>query len=242
MPIDRQMKTGRNVPPVVENDKLPRMAEGPSTPRKIGGAVLLMPAEPKPDKGKQKRMPAIRGRIAQPPPPQGELPDQEERKPVANAEGYVRLRLRVEDGELAVVGATAVEGPYIERTKLFGDMAYEVTLGGRRLAAGAVPDVGVMRSFPDPEGTPEQQGHFITEATSYEINVRVPKDEISLAALPAVEIALYRVKEDVPADRVGPAVLSEQFDRELREVARIKGIEPERLAEPVQAELREALG
>jgi hypothetical protein len=237
------MKTTRDAPPVVDNPRLPRMTERPPRPRKIEGAVRLMPDEPKPDRGTQKRMSPFDARRSRPPAARRIVPDQEERRPVAEQpEGYVRLRLRVEDGELTVVGAKAVEGPFVERNKLFGDLAYEVTLAGKRVSAEAVPDVGVMRSFPHPEGTPEQQGHFIAPATSYEINVRVPKAQVSMAALPRLEIALYRIKEEVPSDRVGAAPLGEQLGRELREVARVKGIRPERLAEPVQAELRAALG
>jgi hypothetical protein len=151
--MDR-MKTGRGVPPVVSNPKLPLMSDTPLRPRTIKGKILRMPEEPKSDTGKQRRMSAYRKAavVRQP----KVRPDQKEAN-VTRAEaaqqpaGYVRLRLRVTDGEMAVVGAKAVEGPLVE-PKLQGALAYEVTVGRKRVTAGGIADVGERRSFPDPEG------------------------------------------------------------------------------------------
>ena len=98
-------------------------------------------------------------------------------------EGYVRLRLRVTDGEISVVGAKAVEGPLVE-PKLQGALAYEATVGEKRVAAGGIPDVGERRSFPDPEGKGVMRGHHVEELKTYEVNVRIPKVQVSAAALP----------------------------------------------------------
>ena len=89
-------------------------------------------------------------------------------------EGYVRLRLRVSDGEMSVVGAKAVEGPLVE-PRLQGALAYEATVGEKRVAAGGIPDVGQRRSFPDPEGKGVSAGHHVERAQTYEVNVRIPK-------------------------------------------------------------------
>jgi hypothetical protein len=156
-------------------------------------------------------------------------------------EGYVRLRLRVAGDDVQVVGAKAVEGPLVERPQLEGQVAYEATLGTKRVAAGAVPDVGERRSFPNPKGGPEQQGHYISQVPSYEVTVRVPASEVPLKSLPRLEIKLYRIKETVTADRVKPGPLGPQFSRELREIGRVKGITPAKLAAPIGAELRKAL-
>jgi hypothetical protein len=239
------MKTGRGAVPVVENAKLPLMTERAPRPRAIEGKTLLMAAEPKPDTGKTGRMAAFaavrptRATVAKRPEMQG-------RKPVAEdtpkPDGYVRLRLRVEGEKVSVVGAKAVEGPLVERPQLEGQVAYEATLGTKRVAAGAVPDVGERRSFANPKGPKEQQGHYVSRVPTYEVMVRVPAAEVSLAALPRLEIKLYRIKETVTADRIQPGPLGPQFERELREIGRVKGITPEKLETPIGNELRKALG
>ena len=238
------MKTDRGVEPVVSNPKLPRMSDRPPRPRSIGGKVLLMAETPKADTGKQKRMPPFT-RTAAPRAPRVR-PAQEEpngrRDTAEQPAGYVRLRLRVRDGEMDVVGAKAVEGPLVE-SKLQGALAYEATVGKKRVAAGAVPDIGERRSFADPKGKGELRGHHVEQLPSYEVAVRVPKDQVSAAALPRLEIALYRVKEELPETRTdmlpaGP--IGEQFDRELREVGRLKGIKPDRLSDSVAKEVTKA--
>jgi hypothetical protein len=239
-----RMNIARRAQPVVLDPKLARMTEKAPAPRRIGGKVLLMAEEPKADTGKQKRMAPVRkagaARAAKTRSDQLEPPPRRvtEKQP----SGYVRLRLRVEDGEMSVVGAKAVEGPLVE-SKLQGALAYEVMLGTKRVAAGAIPDVGEKRSFPDPRGKGEMQGHHITPLTSYEVTVRVPKDQVSASALPRLEIALYRVKEELPVNRVerlAAGAMGPQFERELREVGRIKGIRPDRLAKPVRDEVTKA--
>ena len=57
-------------------------------------------------------------------------------------------------------------------------------------------------------------------------------------------MALLRIKEDLPADAAvlaaaEPAPLGDQFQRE-REVARLKGIKPDKLAKPVADQLEKA--
>lgn len=235
------MKTGRGIEPVVNNPRLGLMSDEPLRQKKIKGKILLMAEKPKADTGKQKRMSPVRKA-----PAARELrgrPDQEEpaaKRPTARSrEGYVRLRLRVQNGEVSVVGAKAVEGPLVE-SKLQGALAYEVTLGDERLAAGAIPDAGEQRSFPDPKGAPGQEGHYVTPLRSYEVNVRVPKAAVSVSALPKLEIALYRVKEELPVERPAAGPIGPQFERELSEVGRIKGIRAEKLAKPVADEVRNA--
>jgi hypothetical protein len=241
------MKTGRGIQPVVDNPKLPLMTDEPPRPRPIRGKILRMAKDPKPDTGKQRRMPAFRKAAAVRQPKI--RPEQKERnvtraEAAQQPEGYVRLRLRVTDGELSVVGAKAVEGPLVE-PKLQGALAYEVTVGEKRIAAGGIPDVGERRSFPDPEGKGEMSGHHVEELRTYEVSVRVPKEQVSAAALPRLEIALYKMKEELPetrGDRLPPGPIGAQFERELREVGRMKGIRPDRLAKPVAQEVRKAFG
>jgi hypothetical protein len=244
MPIDKNvMRIGRGVVPVIDNVKLPRMDEKPSRPTSIGGKVLLMAEQPKPDTGKTKRMAAVRKAVAvRVPKVRPEMKEPAAKRPTASGpDGYVRVRLRVTGDQVTVMGAKAVEGPLVE-TKLQGALAYEVTLGSKRLAAGAIPDVGEQRSFPDPKGKGEMAGHHVTVLPTYDVNVRVPKAQLTAAALPRVEIALYRMKEPLQLERLGPGPIRDQFSRELREVGRVKGIRPEKLAAPVATQLRTAFG
>ena len=248
---DERMQTGRGIAPVVDNPRLARMTAKLPRPTRIAGKILLMAEEPKTDTGKQKRMPPVGKVSAQRAPkvrPDQVLgpPSKAAREAATTKEpaGYVRLRLRVQDGELSVLGAKAVEGPLVE-SKLQGQLAYEVTLGQKRVAAGAVLDVGERRSFPDPKGKGEQQGHYATPLPSYEVMVRVPKEEVSAASLPRLEIALYRIKEELPVEATmlaaaGP--IGPQFEKELREVGRMKGIRPEKLAKAVADEVLAAFG
>jgi hypothetical protein len=245
--LTQTMKTGRNVPPVVENAKLPTMTERAPRPRPIGGKTLLMPPEPKTDTARTGRMPvfdpgAVAGRPAR---PVKERPEMQARKVAAETtkkDGYVRLHVRVAGGNVSIVGARAVAGPLVDRPKLHGDLAYEVTLGSKRVALGSVPDIGVRRSFPNPDGPPEQRGHFISEVPSYEIAVRVPASEVTVASLPRVQIKLYRIKEELPQKEIQPGPIGPQFQRELREVATVKGLRLDTLSAPIQAQLKKALG
>ena len=89
------------------------------------------------------------------------------------------------------------------------------------------------------------RGHHVEELETYEVNVRVPKERVSASALPRLEIALYRMKEELPEarpDMLAAAPIGEQFERELREVGRMKGIRPDKLARPVAQQVRKAFG
>lgn len=243
------MRAGKNIEPIVGFPKLAVMTDKPLRPKAIGGKVLQMAAEPKADTGKTNRMATFRrsAKVVAPkkygdqkPPPTRIAATKEttEKEPA----GYVRMRLRVQDGEVSVLGAKAVEGPLVE-PKIQGALAYEATLGRRRIAAGAIPDVGEKRSFPAPKARGEQSGHFVTPLESYEINVRVPKEEVSLSSLPRLEVALYRVKEDLPvvhhAALMRDVPLGVQFDKHVREVGRLKGFQPEK-HKKAAAQLRKA--
>ena len=247
-PEFKTMKAGKNIEPIVGFPKLAVMSDKPLRPKAIKGKVLQMEAEPKADTGKTNRMKkftrsakkaAPKKYDDQKPPPTTRIAKKEttEKEPA----GYVRMRLRVKDGEVSVLDAKAVEGPLVE-TKIQGALAYEATLGPRRVAAGAIPDVGEKRSFPAPKGKGPQAGHFVTPLESYEINVRVPKEEVTLKSLPRLEVAVFRVKEELPVAHtalLAAAPLDVQFDKEVREVARLKGFQPEK-HKGAAAQLRKA--
>lgn len=242
MPEQMKMKVGRRVPPIVESPKLARMTEKAVRPRPIGGKIALMAAKPKPDAGKQRRMPAVPAKVTDKQP--RERPDQvvpRAKKPTGEAQpGYVRLRLRVdESGAMSIVGAKAVEGPLVE-SKLQGALAYEITLGQKRVAAGAIPDAGERRSFPHPKGRGEMAGHHVSPLPAYDVNVRVSKEQVSAASLPRLQIRVYRLKAELPLERPEAGAIGPQFERELREVGTIKGIRPDKLPARVADEVRAA--
>ncbi|PYO33998.1 MAG: hypothetical protein DMD86_09460 [Candidatus Rokuibacteriota bacterium] len=241
-------------PPVVEDANLPRMGEGEGEPMRIGRGMSLMQEEPKRDEGTRNRMAPFRhvkspaetrmpkgGYSGQEPPrpPRRTKPAGRASKPAK--EGYVRLRVLVQNGELSVAGAKFVEGPLAPMEALHPGLAYEVTFGSRRVAAGAIPDAGVWRSFPDPLGRPELQGHHITEVPRYEIAVRVPARELPMSALPKARITLYRWRGTGPAAPVAGRSLKAQLKGRVDTIATLKGIRLSRLSKEAQAELRGAL-
>jgi len=150
-------------------------------------------------------------------------------------EGYVRLRVRVgEDGGTSIVDSHFVESTLVQPSAIYGNFAYEVTEGEKRLYLDSIPDLGVFRSFVNPDGPLEERQHHMYELKTYEFDVRVPARDLTAAALPKVVITLYRVKEARPAMPVGIQPLHVQYQRELREVARVDGIPARILPEAVQ--------
>jgi hypothetical protein len=145
------------------------------------------------------------------------------------AERYLRLHVRIDDGQAAIVGSHVVEGPLAQTPTFEGGYAYEVTTGERLLHAGSIPDFGVFRSFAHPNGTLEQRRHHSYELPVHEFHARVPMSELDRSTLPKVAVVLYRVKEH-PAPRaalgqaMSAAPLAVQKERELREVARVEGL------------------
>jgi hypothetical protein len=243
------MQIGRGIKPVVENAKLPVMTEKVLRPRLIGGKTLLMVGAPKPDAGKVGRMAAVpkaRPKVPQPTANRALADMKADPKGVvtAPADGYVRLQLRVSGDQVTVVGAKAVEGPLVQRPELHGAVAYDVTLGSKRIAVGSILDLGERRSFPneDPKAPPEQRGHYISEVPVYDVNIRVPAAEVSVKSLPKLNIRLYRIKEEVDTRLAPPGPLGDHFTRELREIGKVSGIKLEDIAAPSRAQVKKALG
>jgi len=162
-----------------------------------------------------------------------ELPDQvpgRQRRTRSRGEGsgrYVRFRMRVEDGKMSIVDSHIVDSELMMPPTLYGEYAYEVTDGATVLHADSIPDLGVVRSFADPNGTREQLRHHTSRESTYEFDVRVPADQLVGAALSKISVVLYRVKEQAPTRALTTRVpLGTQFERELREVTRVSRIPP----------------
>jgi hypothetical protein len=243
--FDNKMSGEPDAEPVIENPRRPMMTDRPPRPRKIGGKVLEMADDPKPPKGSRNRMDPLPKRAPRPRGQRLPLDDQTEarppRRPPARRPSYVRMRVRLEAGSLSVQDIQRVEGPLVADEELHGDLAYEVTVGGRRVASGSVPDVGVARAFPHPDPAPGQEGHQFVPALTHDVIVRVPSDAVSLRALPRVDVALYRLKEGPLPKADDDRPLTARFTKELREVARLRGIELDALPQDARAEARRAL-
>jgi hypothetical protein len=137
----------------------------------------------------------------------------------------MRFRVHVESGAMSIVDSQLVDSDLLLPTTIQGEYVYEITDGTRLLHADTVPDPGVVRSFSDPKGTPEQRRHHTYRQSTYDFDVRVPAEELTRASLPKLEIVLYRVKEHPPTRAVAKAApLGVQFGHELREVTRMTGI------------------
>ena len=142
----------------------------------------------------------------------------------SGAEQYIRLRVRVRGDRLTVVDSHLVDGPLSQTQRFATANAYEVTVGDRLLHAGALPDLGMQRSFVNPDGPPEEQGHHFTERPIFEFMARVPAHEVTPETISKIAVRLHRIKEEARTDRLGPEPLAAQFPREVRPVAELIGL------------------
>jgi hypothetical protein len=248
----RRQKIG--AAPIVEDAKLPRMGDAEPVPQKVGRTLSFMPAEPKAVAGTKNRMTAFKRTTspARQRVPKDGYPEQEPPKPPRASgraaggskgarDGYVRLRVMVDKGDLSIVGAKFVEGPLAQPAVITAGLSYEVALGTQRIAAGDIVDAGEWRSYPDPEGRAGLQGHHLTRLDTYEIAVRVPANALSKSALPKMQINLYRWQGKQPAEVVAGRPLKSQLAGRVQTVATLKGIRLARLPKQAQSELMRAL-
>jgi hypothetical protein len=178
-------------------------------------------------------------RSARPPAAEERFPDQTGlRTTPSPGEGYVRLRIHVDEvGEASVVASHFVRSTLVQPSMLQGNYAYEVTEGENRLHLDSIPDLGVFRSFVNPDGPLEEHKHHMYELKSYDYDVRVPAEILVAAKLSNIVIKLYRVKVARATMPAGCLPLDVQYERELREVTRIEGIPVKILPDTVQKEI-----
>lgn len=225
--VDRTMRPDLDTRPAK-----PPAAEGPdsarSAPRTTAGDRLVKGERLEPREGvPSKAAFEVRAQEAQ-----DAYPDQRPRDgaPEAargadeGAQQYVRLRIRARGDHLSVIDSHLVDGPLSQVTAFTGTNAYEVTLDERLLHAGALPDLGVQRSFPNPAGPQLQQGHFVTERDTFEFMARVPAEELTPETTGRIRLTLHRLSAEVRAERLGPEPLARQFEREVHPVAELEGL------------------
>jgi hypothetical protein len=150
-------------------------------------------------------------------------------------EQYIRLRVRARGSRLTILDSHLVDGPLAQAQGFSTANVYEVTMGDRLLHAGALPDLGMQRSFVNPDGSPEQQGHHFTERPIYEFTARVPAHEVTAETISQIAVRVHRVKEEARSGRLGVEALAVQFPREVRPVAELVGLPDSVLPEAIEA-------
>jgi hypothetical protein len=154
--------------------------------------------------------------------------------------GYVRLTVRLENGQLSVTDAKQVPGPLAMPSSVVHGYAYEVLLDDQQVALGSIPDVGVRRSFanrdvPGPEGK-----HHFAKIPTIEFSVRIPKSYFSTRNLPKLNIVLHDVRE-APDRFTSLAPLQKQTGVNTVEVSRLAGIRLEQVSPTVRPALEQIL-
>ena len=124
--------------------------------------------------------------------PTGSSEPAEQELVVANADSYLRLRVRSRSGRLSVIGAEQVAGPFVEPAPEEGALAHEVIVAGRSVAVGDIGDQAVSRSFSEP-GSPGPDEHHIYQPDDFEFVVRVPTDEVRAVTPADITIRVGRV-------------------------------------------------
>jgi hypothetical protein len=158
-------------------------------------------------------------------------------------ESYLRLRVRVESGDISVVDARQVEGPLTQPSTVHGNYVAELLHNGEPVAVEAIPDLGERRSYFDPSRAPVEGGsHGSWEIPTAEFALRIPSDAISAKSLAKADIVLYQVKDSSQPLRTRPgASLREDYHSEVREVASSKGVDLSNLSKAAQANVKRVL-
>jgi hypothetical protein len=224
-PAGSRVRAGGTEPPSYDG---PKKAD----PKKAGGKPG--PSADGPDKSAQE--PVRRPRPGAADLPAGDQIPQKRRGPRRRSVGeqYIRLRVRVRGDRLSVIDSHLVDGPLGQTTGFTGTNAYEVSMDDRLLHAGSLPDLGIQRSFVNPNGPADQRGHHFADRSSYEFMARVPAHEVTPETIERIAIRLHRVKEEARTDRLGVAPLTEQFARQVRPVAEVVGLPASVLPEAIE--------
>jgi hypothetical protein len=150
-------------------------------------------------------------------------------------EQYVRLRIRVRGDRLTVIDSHLVDGPLSQPTTFHATSAYDVTYQDRLLHAGTVPDLGLQRSFPNPEGPAGQHGHHLTPREVSEFSARIPAAEVTPETIAGIRVRLHRVEEATSAPRLTAAPLAVQFEGRITPTAELVGLPESVLPEAIDA-------
>jgi hypothetical protein len=147
--------------------------------------------------------------------------------------GYVRVKVRLHNGQLSVIDLKEVPGPLAMPSGITRGYVYEVLLDEQQVALGSIPDLGVRRSFanrdvPGPEGK-----HHFAKLSTTEFFVRIPKGYVSTANLPKLTIVLQDIR-DAPHRLTSLAPFQRQPGVNAVEVSRLAGLRLEQLSPTVR--------
>lgn len=113
--------------------------------------------------------------------------------------GFLRVRMQLVDGSRLTVRAVRfVPDASIAEEPPRPGHVYEVVADGRTVTSGNLTDLGVRRSYGDPDAPPDRRGHLIIRDPDPEFTVRIPAGELSQAEAEQAEVRLYELA-DVPA-------------------------------------------
>jgi hypothetical protein len=238
MPEDRREQQPEAAP-VVEDERLPRMADIVEEPYEVREGAGRMPEVPPAAEGGKRRMDPRPSDTTQ----TAYMPMQQPRQQAAadRGESYLRLTVHNENGELTVVAAREVEGPLTVAETLPSGVAWDVSVGNRRIATGHVPDAGVVRAFANRDVAGPEGRHGFFEVSSFDFNVRIPRQEVAPDVLPHLRISLHRLHK-APEQPLGTEPLHQQLsEEEFAEIGHLEGLSGAQLAEPAQSELERIL-
>jgi hypothetical protein len=151
----------------------------------------------------------------------------------AAGEQYIRLRVRMHGDRLTVLDSHLVDGPLGQAQGFSAAHVYELTLGDRLLHAGELPDLGLQRSFVNPDNP--KAGHFITERPITEFTARVAAHEVTPETVHRITLRVHRVKAEARDGQLGAAPLAARFPREIRPVAELVGLPESALPHTIEA-------
>ena len=142
---------------------------------------------------------------------------------VQPSDGYVRMEIHSENGQLSIVGVHSVDGPLAQPETITPGLVYEATIDNQQVALGSLPDANISRAFANSD-VPDYHGkHRVTLRTSYNFFVRIPRSHLTAVTLPKLNIVLHNVTS--APGLVKPGIpLPQQTSILHQEVGRISGI------------------
>lgn len=158
----------------------------------------------------------------------------------ATSNGYVRLKVHVDNGQLSVTDVKEVPGPFITSKALGPGHAYEVLIDGEPISTGFLPDVGVHRPLASRNAPGPKGKHHTTTRSCYDFYARIPKTRVTSRALPKMKIVLYQVHQ--PPEQIRSKVPSTgQSGVRSTKVGHVTGLKADKLSPYAHSRLEKIL-
>lgn len=217
------METVGEVKTVLRNPLLPIMGAGNFPPTRGIGQMESVPT----------RTPPTTGLPTKPQEPK-------DAPPTSASDGYVRMEVHFDKGQLSVVGLKRVPGPLALPSALIRGYAYEVILDDQQVGLGSLPDVGVQRAFANRDVEGPQGKHHFAKLPTFNFFVRIPAGYLVTANMSKLLVLLENV-EEAPDRLTSLAPLGKQPGVKITEVGRLAGIQFEQLRPAVRPEFERIL-